>query len=73
FTLFGDIRNGFRPSFITAELPEAAELLYAKFCEELAILGVKNIARGVFGGDMTILQENQGPVTIILDTAVRNL
>lgn len=73
FTLYGDIHNGFRPSFIEAEQPEAAEKMYERFCEELAGLGVTLVARGVFGGDMTICQENQGPVTIILDSASRNL
>ncbi len=73
FTLFGDVRNGFRPSFIEAEAPEPAEKMYIKFCEELAKLGVKKVARGVFGGDMLISQANQGPVTIILDSAARNL
>ena len=72
FTLYGDIRNGFRPSFITAELPEPAEKMYIRFCSELETLGVKRIAMGVFGADMQITQENQGPVTIILDTAARN-
>lgn len=73
FTLFGDIRNGFRPSFIEAEAPEPAEKMYEDFCAELETAGVRKVARGVFGADMLIAQENQGPVTIILDSAVRNL
>ena len=72
FTLYGDIRNGFRPSFITAEQPGPAELMYEKFCLELEKHGIAKVARGVFGGDMLIQQDNQGPVTIILDTEERN-
>ncbi len=73
FTLYGDIRNGFRPSFTSAEAPEIAERLYEQFCEELVEQGVKKVARGVFAADMRIEQVNQGPVTIILDSADRKL
>ncbi|GAB4273197.1 MAG: D-aminoacyl-tRNA deacylase [Candidatus Rifleibacteriota bacterium] len=73
FTLFGDIRNGFRPSFSSAECPELAEKMYLQFCEELEKAGVKKVARGVFGADMTIHQTNQGPVTLMLDSDARNL
>lgn len=73
FTLYGDIRNGFRPSFIEAEAPGVAEKMYESFCRQLVELGVKKVACGVFGGDMLVQQANDGPVTIILDTATRNL
>ncbi|MDD2998817.1 MAG: D-tyrosyl-tRNA(Tyr) deacylase [Erysipelotrichia bacterium] len=73
FTLFGDIRNGFRPSFIEAEAPAEAERMYERFCSELESAGIKKVAHGVFGADMQISQLNNGPVTIILDTAVRSL
>lgn len=73
FTLFGDIRNGFRPSFISAEAPQPAEKMYEKFCLELEALGVKKVARGIFAADMLIDQVNQGPVTIMIDTAQRNI
>lgn len=67
FTLAGDCEHGNRPSFIAAELPERANDFYlklAKMIEEDYLLPVK---LGVFGADMTILQENKGPFTIILD------
>ncbi|MFZ5949964.1 MAG: D-aminoacyl-tRNA deacylase [Candidatus Rifleibacteriota bacterium] len=67
FTLYGDIRNGYRPGFSSAEIPGLAEPMYERFCIELEKLGVKKVARGVFGADMTINQTNQGPVTIILE------
>lgn len=73
FTLYGDIRNGFRPSFTAAESPELAEKMYEQFCQELSVHGVKNVAKGVFAADMKIDQVNQGPVTIILDSAERKL
>lgn len=69
FTLYGDIRRGFRPSFIEAELPEIANKMYEKFCEELTEIGVKKVAKGVFGADMHINQYNSGPVTIMIDTS----
>ncbi len=73
FTLYGDIRNGFRPSFTRAEAPDIAQRMYEQFCEELLANGVQKIAKGVFAADMRIEQVNQGPVTIILDTAERKL
>ena len=69
FTLYGDIRRGFRPSFIDAELPEIANKMYEKFCAELSEIGVKKVAKGVFGADMHINQYNSGPVTIMIDTS----
>ncbi len=73
FTLYGDIRNGFRPSFSGAEAPEIARETYVRFCLELESMGIKNVARGVFAADMHITQVNCGPVTIILDSAERKL
>ncbi len=69
FTLYGDIRRGYRPSFTDAELPEKANEMYEEFCSELISLGVKKVAKGVFGADMHINQSNSGPVTIMLDTS----
>lgn len=68
FTLFGDVKKGFRPSFINAELPDIANQMYEKFCEELLNLGIKKVSKGVFGADMQIYQENSGPVTIMIDS-----
>ncbi len=69
FTLYGDIRRGYRPSFIDAELPEKANEMYEKFCSELSLIGIKKVAKGVFGADMHIEQSNSGPVTIMIDTS----
>jgi len=68
FTLYGNVKKGFRPSFIDAEEPEAARLMYERFCRELAAAGVKKVATGIFAADMLIEQVNNGPVTILLDS-----
>ena len=68
FTLFADARKGRRPSFTGAALPDVAEPLVAQFVEQLRGLGVKKVATGVFGAKMLVQIENDGPVTIILDT-----
>ena len=68
FTLYGDIRNGYRPSFTEAEEPAKAKEMYDNFCKELINLGIKKVSKGVFGANMTINQTNAGPVTIILES-----
>lgn len=69
FTLYADARKGRRPSFTEAALPALAEPLVVQFAENLRALGVKKIATGVFGAHMLVHIENDGPVTILLDTA----
>jgi D-tyrosyl-tRNA(Tyr) deacylase len=69
FTLYADARKGRRPSFTDAALPDVAEPLVAQFAAELEKLGVKKVATGVFGATMLVHIENDGPVTIVLDTA----
>lgn len=69
FTLYADTRKGRRPSFTEAAPPAIAEPLVAQYAAELAALGVKKIAAGVFGAHMVVHIENDGPVTVILDTA----
>ena len=69
FTLYADVSHGNRPGFSDAEEPNRANELYEYFCDCLQNNGVV-VKRGVFGGDMTISQINQGPVTIIYDLKV---
>jgi D-tyrosyl-tRNA(Tyr) deacylase len=69
FTLYADAGKGRRPSFTAAALPEIAEPLVTQFAARLQALGVKKVAAGVFGAHMLVHIENDGPVTIILDTA----
>ena len=69
FTLYADARKGRRPSFTDAALPDVAEPLVAQFVAQLQALGIKKVATGIFGAHMRVHIENDGPVTIILDTA----
>ncbi len=70
FTLYADTRKGRRPSFTDAAAPEEANRLYALFCMELARLGVQ-VERGVFAASMQVSLVNDGPVTMLLETATR--
>lgn len=67
FTLYGDARKGRRPSFIEAELPEKALPLFNYCVEYLKSQGVE-VATGEFGADMLLTIQNDGPVTILLDS-----
>ncbi len=71
FTLLADTRRGNRPSFIAAARPEQALPLYHKFIEAVSNQLGRPAATGVFGADMQISLTNDGPVTILLDTADR--
>jgi len=68
FTLLADTRRGRRPSFTEAAPPEVAEALVGEFEEALRGLGVP-VAGGRFRAHMLVELVNDGPVTIILDTA----
>lgn len=68
FTLYGDCRKGRRPSFAGACEPEKAKRLYDKFIEVLSSLGVP-VESGVFQAFMQVEICNDGPVTLIIDTA----
>ena len=65
FTLYGDASHGNRPSFTEAARPETAKPIYDYAAEKLRSLGVP-VSTGIFGADMKVLQENDGPVTILL-------
>ena len=68
FTLYAEAKKGRRPSFTRAASPDIAEPLVAQFVEFLQALGVKKVETGLFGASMLVHIENDGPVTIILDT-----
>ena len=67
FTLLGDVRKGKRPSFITAEDPEIANRLYQQVCENIRNQGIK-VETGIFQAHMLVKINNNGPVTILLDS-----
>lgn len=71
FTLYGNAHKGNRPSFIKAAPPEVAEPLYAYFNTLLRELYGLTVETGRFGADMKVDFVNDGPVTILLDSADR--
>ncbi|HKB36792.1 MAG TPA: D-aminoacyl-tRNA deacylase [Gemmataceae bacterium] len=68
FTLYGDCSKGKRPSFITAAPPEIAIPLYESFVDAVRALGVP-VATGRFGAMMDVELINDGPVTLVIDSA----
>lgn len=71
FTLFAQTKKGNRPSFIDAARPDVAVPYYEAFVRELRRLTGREIPTGVFGADMQIDMQADGPVTIIIDTRDR--
>lgn len=67
FTLYGNCREGNRPSFIEAAKPDVAIPLYEYFVEECK-KQIPVIKTGVFGADMKVSLLNDGPVTIIIES-----
>lgn len=67
FTLAADLR-GNRPGFSYAAPPEEGRRLYEYFSGQIAAEGIP-VARGIFGADMDVSLNNDGPVTIWMDTA----
>lgn len=68
FTLFADCSRGRRPGFTNAAPPEVARSLYEQFVEGMRSSGLL-IQTGSFGADMKVSLVNDGPVTVMLDTA----
>lgn len=71
FTLTASTRKGNRPSYIRAAGHELAIALYEKFCELLSDLIGKEVKKGIFGADMKVSLINDGPVTIIIDSHLK--
>lgn len=71
FTLHASTKKGNRPSFIRAARPEQAIPLYEKFVEILARESGRPVQTGTFGADMKVGLVNDGPVTIWMDSKLR--
>ena len=71
FTLFASTRKGNRPSFNDAALAEEAVPLYESFIRQLATILAGPVASGTFGAMMQVALVNDGPVTLILDSKLR--
>lgn len=71
FTLTASTRKGNRPSYIRAAGHDLAVPLYEKYCDELSAALGRNVGRGVFGADMKVSLINDGPVTIIIDSRLK--
>lgn len=71
FTLMASTRKGNRPSYIRAARPEFAAPMYDSFCSELTGLVGKEVKKGIFGADMKVSLINDGPVTIIIDSKLK--
>lgn len=72
FTLHAQTKKGNRPSFIHAARPEQAIPLYEYFIRQLELTGNFPVETGKFGADMQVTLTNDGPVTIVMDSKVRD-
>lgn len=67
FTLYANLKKGNRPSFDGAGKPEHANRLYELFMKELTAMGF-TVRHGQFGAHMHVCYENDGPVTLVVDS-----
>ena len=71
FTLTASTRKGNRPSYIRAAGHGLAVPLYERFCQLLSEAAGRPVQRGIFGADMKVRLLNDGPVTIIIDSRLK--
>jgi D-tyrosyl-tRNA(Tyr) deacylase len=71
FTLYASTRKGNRPSYSRSAAPELAVPLYEQFVRQLALELGKPVVTGEFGADMLVRIANDGPVTIMIDSKLK--
>lgn len=71
FTLHASTKKGNRPSYLKAAKPAVAEEIYNRFYQKLLAGFSGKVATGKFGADMAIDLQNNGPVTIMIDSKIR--
>lgn len=71
FTLLASTGHGNRPDFLRAAKPDEAKRLYLRFVERLAELLARPVATGIFAADMAVSLLNDGPVTIVIDSRLK--
>lgn len=71
FTLHASTKKGNRPSYIKAAKPDIAIPLYEQLCHKLSIALGREVGTGEFGADMKVELLNDGPVTICMDTKMK--
>lgn len=71
FTLTASTKKGNRPSYIRAAGHDLAVPLYEAYCSEVESITGSHVERGIFGADMAVALVNDGPVTIIIDSKLR--
>lgn len=69
FTLLASTRRGNRPSYVNAARHDLATRLYDLYCDQLGFFTGRPVKKGIFGADMQVELINDGPVTIVIDTA----
>lgn len=71
FTLYANTAKGRRPDFVAALKPELAADLFDRFVQCFRELNLANVQTGIFGAHMTVSLENDGPVTLMLESPER--
>ncbi len=71
FTLYGSTRKGNRPSFIRSSKPDFAIPMYEAFVRSLRQVSGLPVSTGEFGAEMKVSLVNDGPVTIIIDSKIK--
>ena len=71
FTLMASTKKGNRPSYIHAAGHELAVPMYELYCQKLSRLLDREVKTGIFGADMKVSLVNDGPVTIVIDSRLK--